>query len=648
LFWQSSAQSPFLTGLKTNIATANSEKKKLDYILDYLQYRNSIHGDTLLVYARLAYNIAARMHDSSGMRYALYYQLAGNLVKGNTDSILSMLEGTTMLSFPRDKDPYLHWRLQLLRANVYNRQNERAKAMDVQLALLGTAEEQRDSLAMAFVLNYLGASCLNLDRTQAAHDYWFRGLAIAKAMNGREAGEAAAYISSNLQLFFGREIEVHPSQAVRDSFMLFTNETIRLSKVHRVYSLLATGLCSRAAYRGYIGQLEASERDFDSAAVIRKSIGDPFSISHDLMTRANLYYNLKQWDKCIQSVESAISIATAAGLKEPGFDALSVLGAAYKAKGDYKSYSESLEKALASFELSVKSNAPEKIAEVETRYEVQKKEALIARQQLQLLKNRIWLGVAVALTAILLPSGWFLFRRYRQKQKVRLAAMLAEEQQARLQQVREAEENERKRIAAELHDSMGVQANAILHNSSMLASADNTSNGMLIHNLQETAKEMLGNLRETVWALRAQEVSVADTWLRILNFVKQVRRNYPQISFEAEGDPPPGDLIAAVRALHLVMVVKETIQNALKHAKPATITIESSFTPGGWQFVVADDGIGFDPGSPGNADGNGLRNIRNRSAAGHFTVDITSVRGKGTKTSIHLPIKVAGQDLPVA
>ena len=72
--------------------------------------------------------------------------------------------------------------------------------------------------------------------------------------------------------------------------------------------------------------------------------------------------------------------------------------------------------------------------------------------------------------------------------------------------VKEAEEKERKRIAAELHDNLGVQANAILHNSSLLHT-DEPNNTAVIADLQETAKEMLLNLRETLWAMKTTDVA---------------------------------------------------------------------------------------------------------------------------------------------
>lgn len=61
--------------------------------------------------------------------------------------------------------------------------------------------------------------------------------------------------------------------------------------------------------------------------------------------------------------------------------------------------------------------------------------------------------------------------------------------------VKDAEENERRRIAAELHDNLGVQANAILHNSSLLQ-GENASTNTVVSEYQETAKEMLHDLRK--------------------------------------------------------------------------------------------------------------------------------------------------------
>jgi signal transduction histidine kinase len=200
--------------------------------------------------------------------------------------------------------------------------------------------------------------------------------------------------------------------------------------------------------------------------------------------------------------------------------------------------------------------------------------------------------------------------------------------------VKDAEENERKRIAAELHDNLGVQANAILHNSSLL-NTPGTKNETVVTDLQETAKEMLVNLRETLWAMKATDVSTTDLWLRVINFMQQMGRHYTSINFKAEGTIPPAVIIASARALNIVLVLQETVNNAVKHAGATTITATSKSTDTEWIISIQDDGHGFDlKTATDKKDSYGLQNIKERALTSNFKFHVQTSPGIGTTASV--------------
>jgi signal transduction histidine kinase len=220
------------------------------------------------------------------------------------------------------------------------------------------------------------------------------------------------------------------------------------------------------------------------------------------------------------------------------------------------------------------------------------------------------------------------------KEKITSEYLLIEEKKQKQRELKEQEEKERKRIAAELHDNLGVQANAILHNSTLL-NTQHENNKKLVEDLQDTAKEMLHNLRETLWAMKTSDVPAADLWLRIINFMKQMGRHYPTINFTIQGTPPNGYIISSAKALHIVLVLQETVNNAVKHAAAKNITAKSITTNNNWQLIIEDDGKGFEiEKAMQQNDSYGLANMQERAKNGGFIYKITSALKAGTTTSI--------------
>ena len=359
-------------------------------------------------------------------------------------------------------------------------------------------------------------------------------------------------------------------------------------------------------------------------------------IMNDMTNLASFYYYQKNYDKCIALTKNMLRVAAENRISADKKQLLALMSAAYKGKGDFKKYSEALERYILFSDSTAEINDAEMIAEVEQRFKVQRNEVLIANQQLQLLRKNILIGSGSVMALIAAIIVFILFKRYRTKEKIKSQLALDEEKLKKDIAVKEAEENERKRIAAELHDNMGVQANSILHNTTLLSnqSGDNRN---LISNLRFTALEMMSNLRETVWALKLNETGCVDTWHRILGFIKQMQRNYTGIVFEITGSQPEPAVLPSIRALHIIMVVKESVNNAVKHSGGSIIRISGSMEPAYWNIRISDNGNGFQISDKDFTVTNGLQNIQARAAAGNFLVLIDAAEGKGTTISIQVP-----------
>ena len=629
------AQFDAIEAARQKIYQAATDEQRLQALLAMGKFKNSLHGDSIYRYAIWAKQLAVKLHDSKGLAWAEYNLLSADLVKGRADSVIYKIVHSQLFAAIKKTDTALYYRIQLLKANALNRINNRAAALELQLGLLNEAEKEGNLNARLFALNYIGATYLNLDKAADAKQAWMKGLQAISENPSAENKEIEAYIYSNLALFYFNKYYLTHARPAGDSFLVVINRSIELSERNNLLSLLASSLALRGNYHGLVHDFAAGEKDIKDGLAIRNKIGDPLYIVNDFVGLSSFYFSQQKYASCIEAATTGIQIANSNGVRGGEvFSLYGLMGASYKASGDYVQYSKTLEQYMAAADSSNRINAAEKIAEIQTRYETQKKETLIAQQALELFRRKLVLyggAIVMVLVAALL---FYRFRRYKQQQKTALAAFMEERKRQHELALKEAEETERKRIAAELHDNLGVQANAILHNSILLGNqhADHTN---VVTDLQETAREMLLNLRETLWAMRTADVTAISLWLRIINFMKQMGRHYTGIHFNVEGEAPEVMVLHATRALNIVLVVQETVNNAVKHASASCITVISKTADGGWEILIRDNGTGFDLDTAIlKTDSHGLKNIKERAAAVHFDYLIETAPGKGTTASV--------------
>jgi signal transduction histidine kinase len=625
------AQMHYIDSLKSNVRLASTDARKLEAIQVLFKQNNSLHGDTILKYVSEAGLLAEKIRDVKMQRLCEYMTIMANLAKGKTDSVLYKLNNSPLLKFNKQQDTFLYYKIHLLRAGALNRMNERTKALDLQLRILDEAEKDDYTLARVYFLNYTGATYYNLGKINDAKRYYMEGLALVNDKPATELKEIELVIYSNLILCYGADYIGRPANSLGDTILALAHKIEVESRQHSIYWMLASGLSMQGSLYAERKDYQLAEKKLSEAVAIRELIGDPLYLNNELANLASFYNKSNNYDKAINIVERIIQISSKAHLIEGKGAILGLLSIAYKGKGDYKAYSTALEQFIAVLDSSAKLNAADKLAEIQTKYEVQKKEALILQQKYALLRRNFFLYGAIVLALMIAGISIYRLKKYQQQQQ-------AVHEQRRLENeaaIKDAEENERKRIAAELHDNLGVQANAILHNSNQLQQSGNDNNNSIISSLKETAKEMLLNLRETLWAMKTTDVTASDLWLRVISFMKQMGRHYPAISFRIEGLPPETLSISSAQALNIVLVIQETVNNSVKHASAQIITAASIFDGHGWKIEIKDNGKGFD--TELNAlrdDAFGLKNITERAVQGRFSFKLSSTPGAGTVAEI--------------
>jgi len=619
-----------IDSLKNIIYKIKGQAEKLEAIFLLCKEQESLHADTLYVYAMQAKQLAAGLKSDVKMMDAAYYETICLFKKNKLDSTLDAVN--TLIARYKKAVPYndMLVNLYVLKFNAYWRKNNFNDAIAISQELLALAEAHHDITGLIKGRIDMGAAHhIVSNQPKEGLKWYYQALALLTT------GELKARYSGVYQ-----NIAIaYDDLAVKDSIFKYLDSGLRYARLSDNKANLARALRLYGSIMADYGRIKEAEPAFREAIEVQKSIGDIFGTVRAMQGEADFYASTNRNEEAINIYREALTIAEQNGMSLMMLNDLNKnLSLSYDATGNYKKSNEVLQKMLAIKDSNYKLNSAQSLAELQTKFDVQKKETLIAKQQLDLLQRNIFLYGGIIATLILLSFLAYRFKKYKQQQKIQIAAMIEEEKRQSDLAMKAAEEKERKRIAAELHDNLGVQANAILYSSTLL-SGENNINKQVVNDLQETAKEMLLNLRETLWAMKATDVSATDVWLRIISFTKQMGRHYTSIKFLLDGEAPKDIVLPSTRALNMVLVLQETVNNAVKHAGGATITINSCFKNKEWIISIQDNGKGFDINAAKEKnDTYGLTNMQERAKAGNFRYNIETTPGNGAVATIAVAV----------
>jgi signal transduction histidine kinase len=198
----------------------------------------------------------------------------------------------------------------------------------------------------------------------------------------------------------------------------------------------------------------------------------------------------------------------------------------------------------------------------------------------------------------------------------------------------ESQEGERKRIAGELHDSLGqnllVVKNWALIGLNSLAE-DNPAREHL-NEISETTSLALDEVREIAHNLRPYQLERLGLTSTIEQMVRHVKHS-SDIEFIAEIENVDG-LLSKDSEINLYRVVQECVNNVVKHSAATRAWLSIKRTAGGAEITCTDNGRGFDPETCSRKGGMGLEGISERVRMLGGRLSLESAVGKGATVRV--------------
>lgn len=199
---------------------------------------------------------------------------------------------------------------------------------------------------------------------------------------------------------------------------------------------------------------------------------------------------------------------------------------------------------------------------------------------------------------------------------------------------------QRLEISKDLHDSLGAQLTFI---SSILdgikKSATKLDDAVLakINTLSDFSENSIAELKNTLWVLNANEISLHDLKAKILNFIKSAAEAKEDVKFSFNLDASENPNLDSKRAVNLFRVVQEIVNNAVKYADASEIGIDLQYIDDMITVRIADNGRGFDYETEKDKSF-GLKNIESRMKAINGLVHLETQKGKGTAYTLQTEI----------
>ncbi len=598
-------QTHSIDSLRHQVNIAGNREKKLDAIFALCTKRHSLSADTLYKYASIAKALSEAKQNTHDIILSDYYYINYLIKKGQTDSALSICNRYIEQLAGNSAETKLYLNFIGTKAGLLIKLNQYKESVAQCYLLLNESEKCSDTLSELLALNDLGWVNMEMDQNREAINFFNTTLQNPLVHNTKQYGEYVSFIYSNLAAAYN-------SLGLNDSAEYFINKAIPLATKFENLTSLANSLAIKADIMSATNRNKEAENALIEVVKIRKQIGDPFFVVSDMSQLADYYCHNNQPQKGIAICQEGINMAIQNNLASKLPLLYDALAQNYYAAGDFKMYGETLKKIITLKDSLYKKNSAEALAEIQGKYEVQKKENIIVMQRLALIKKNYLLFGSLLLLLLLTTSALLLFRIYRKKQKLKLSFIMQEEKRLASEAVTKAEEKERKRIAADLHDNMGSYATAIIANVDDMITNKKTDTESAFTNLKTNAIELMSNLRDTIWASYKEKILLTGVSDRFKNYIKKISSAYPNVTVEISEAITNDISFSAIQALNIFRILQEACTNSLKHSGASSINI--SFEGNTiLKITIRDNGTGITDINYLN-NGNGIKNMRLRAS----------------------------------
>ncbi len=518
---------------------------------------------------------------------------------------------------------------------VYWRRSEFVKALDMQLKALRLYEKLNDQKGIGYSYNMIGIIYKNLEKPDEALSYYLRSVDIRKETD--ERGLASTYQNIG---------NVYKHKKKEDSAMYYYSRALAL---HKKFG----NVSSEAMVTSSMGDLKFEFKKFKEAKEyyllclqIDKEVLDSNTLATTYINIGNAYSALRDFKTGEEYINKGLGILNNLGDKEGVMSAYEMLAFLFQEANEPKlalTYRIAYQEMKDSI-MSIKEK--EQIAELQTKYEVEKKDLELAKNKAEIeakekqnfIKNIIIVSVVILLL-LLAFIATIIYRKKQVEQKAALNEELARQKDIRSKAVIEAEEKERIRIAKDLHDGVGQLLSAAKLNLSSLESKlkiRNPEEEVALQNAIALVDDSVKEVRTVSHNMMPHTLLKLGLASAVKEFITKIQ-GMPNLKVNLEIVGMDNRLEQEKETV-LYRVIQEIVANIIKHAKATELTLQLIRDEKELSIIIEDNGVGFDTSKINLFEGIGLKNIISRIEFINGSVHFDSTPGRGTNVIVEIPI----------
>lgn len=380
--------------------------------------------------------------------------------------------------------------------------------------------------------------------------------------------------------------------------------------------------------------------NFNQALAILREIGDKQGMAMCYNNMGTVYIARHKATEAANAFNKGLELASAAGSKDDMKSSYAGLAAADSAAGRWQEAFTHYKLYMLYRDSLTNEENTKKIVQAQMNYEFEQKEMQAKTEQEKkeliygenLKRQRIIGWSSAGILSFTLLSSMLWFNRSRLKQKHLFQQKLNQQQKEQAEAIIELQEQERKRIAEDLHDSLGHLLSTAKLNLQSLPPGQKEKYFGTLQLLDQASTQ----IREISFNLMPQALEEEGLVPALYELADKIRRS-KLYEIMVQVHNMEDFQLDKQTCFNIYRIVQEAVNNILKHADAKEIGIQLVKQDDHLSIMIEDDGKGFDINQV-KRRGRGLKNITARSEWLHGSISIDSTPGRGTTIAIEIPL----------
>jgi two-component system, NarL family, sensor kinase len=521
---------------------------------------------------------------------------------------------------------------------VEKNNGEYQKALDWHLKSLKINEELKDEYSLAISHNDIGVLYKVMKDYATALTHYEQSLECKKA--GMQNG--IAFTLSNIGT-------IYDQMEQNDKALDYYRQSLAKAKEINHEGAMVNALSNIGELLAKRGNAKEALPYFLESLTIDRKNDNKYGMILSQVNLGNVYKDLGNYPEAKKNLEEATGIAKAANAGPMLANCYQSLSGLYERTGDYKNALKYQQLYTGINDSLLNTERTKQMAEMQTKYETVKKEEEISRltqdtkiaalqleqSELQSNQRKTLVIVLSVLVLFVIALSLLLINRNQLKAREKLSSELLRQEQLRNKAIIITQENERKRIAEELHDGIGQMMSAVKLNVAALEQnlkEKNEQYKSTIDLIDESCKE----LRNISHNMMPGILIKAGLIPAVKELVSKINSS-GAINISVAADDPKIRLGETIE-VNFFRIVQELITNIVKYANATEAQVSISMENNVFTIMIEDNGKGFDKEMLKTSPGNGWNNILSRINLLQGKIEIDSQPGKGTVVFIEAPL----------